>query len=163
MSVLKIINPTLCIIACSLLFFNCQQYEKGAGPEKGEGQTANNQAMYKLNASNRSISQPIDPEQYPELSDPNKSKFLEVEVANVINPNKIPVQFEVYYQGENQDKVFLGTFSLYPPDNPGKFIVATQGKIKTKGELTLSLLLPEKNGADNQLQITVKKIRFKKS
>jgi hypothetical protein len=129
------------------------------GPQKGEDQKVNDQAMYKLNAGNRSVSQPID----PGLSDPYKYKFLEIEVVNVINPNKIPVQFEVYYQVENRDKILLGTFSLYPPDNPGKFIVATQGKIKPEGELTLSLVLPEKTDADNQLQITVKKIGFKKS
>jgi hypothetical protein len=129
------------------------------GPQKGEDQKVNDQAMYKLNTGNRSISQPID----PGLSDLHSYKFLEIEVVNVINPNNIPIQFEVYYQVENRDKILLGTFSLYPPDNPGKFIVATQGKIKPEGELTLSLVLPEKTDADNQLQITVKKIGFKKS
>jgi len=129
------------------------------GPQKGEDQIAKDQAMYKLNFANRSISQPID----PKLADPQNYKFLEVEVVNVINPDKLPVQFEVYYQVENQDKILLGTFSLYPPDNPGKFIVATQGKIKPEGELILSLVLPEKTVAGNQLQITVKKIEFKKS
>jgi hypothetical protein len=54
----------------------------------------------------------------------------------------------------------LGSFSLYPADNPGKFIVPTQGKVKDDGAIVLSMLILDKLNADDAVEVAVKAIRF---
>jgi hypothetical protein len=69
------------------------------------------------------------------------AKFVRVEVVEVRNPNRYALTFEVHYQPKNGTKVNLGSFSLFPADNPGTFIVATQGKIKQGGSLVLTMVV----------------------
>jgi hypothetical protein len=154
MLALKIFSPT---VACFLFLLTCHQGTREMESQKNKDRRASNDTLYILGPDNTSISQPID----PKLSEPQKYKFLEIEITKLINPKKHPVIFEVHYQVEKRDKIFLGTFGLFPNDNPGKFIVATQGKLTTGGKLILTLILPEKI-ANDQLQVTVKKISFKK-
>ena len=90
-----------------------------------------------------------------------RSKFVQVEVAEVHNPQKYPVKFEVSYQPKDQEKIFLGSFSLFPPNNPGKFIVATQGKVKGEGKIILSMVTSEQAKASDTLKVGVKRIRFR--
>jgi hypothetical protein len=144
-------------MACCLFLFACGNDTGEMKSQNKDESIANSDALYNLDTSNRSISQPIG----PELSEPEKYKFLEIEVTRVRNPKKYPVILEVHYKTGDGDKIFLGTFSLYPSDNPGKFIVPTQGKLKNEGEIILSLLIPEKIAADDTLQVTVKKISFR--
>jgi hypothetical protein len=87
-------------------------------------------------------------------------KFLQVEVTEVINPHKYPLIFELYYQVPNNEKILLGSFSLYPADNPGKFIVPTQRKLQKAGWLTLSLVTPENASFNDTLRITTTKMKF---
>ena len=99
-------------------------------------------------------------EQAIEPSDPVNAKFVQVEVAEVTNPQNRPARFEVFYQPKHGDKILLGSFSLYPPNNPGKFIVPTQGKVKSEGKLILSLAKPDGVAAGDQVRIGVKKLKF---
>jgi hypothetical protein len=87
-------------------------------------------------------------------------KFVQVEVAEVTNPNKDPVAFQVHYQTVDNERIYLGSFGLYPSDNPGKFIVATQGKLRNGGAIVLSLVVPEKLEATDTLRVGVKKIKL---
>ena len=66
-------------------------------------------------------------------------KFLLFEVIEVINPQAIPLNFLVHYQKPGKEKIYLGSFALYPADNPGQFIVATRGIVSDEGEVLLSL------------------------
>lgn len=70
-------------------------------------------------------------------------KFLLFEVVEVKNPEAVPLAFTVYYLPTGKDRRYLGSFSLYPPDNPGRFLVPTQGKVGKDGEILLYLLPPE--------------------
>jgi hypothetical protein len=88
------------------------------------------------------------------------AKFVQVEVAEVTNPKLYPVQLEVRYQPKDGEKIFLGSFSLYPPNNPGKFIVATQGKVKDEGTIILTLAKSERMAAGDVVKVRVKRIRF---
>ncbi len=87
-------------------------------------------------------------------------RFVQVEVAEVINPKKHPVTFEVYYQTKADEKLLLGSFALYPSDNPGKFIVATQGKLKNEGAIVLSLVRPDKVDPTDIVKVGVRRIKF---
>jgi hypothetical protein len=52
----------------------------------------------------------------------------------------------------------LNSFSFYPANNPGKFIVATHGKLNKEGSIILSLTTPDKIKAGNMVEVAVKKL-----
>jgi len=111
-----------------------------------------------LNADKPTLSQPI------ELDDKVEEgcKFVEVEVAEVRNPQKYTATFRVEYQIKPNEKISLGSFSLYPSDNPGKFIVPTQGRLRNEGAIVLSLIIPDNFGSGDVLSVGVRKIKFLK-
>jgi hypothetical protein len=88
------------------------------------------------------------------------ARFVQVEVAEVTNPKNHPVQFEVRYQPKEGEKIFLGSFSLYPPNNPGKFIVPTQGKVKDEGKIILTLAKSDRVAAGDVVKVRVKRMKF---
>src|SRR5204863_535251 len=90
------------------------------------------------------------------------AKFVQVEVTQVTNPKNRPVRFEVRYQASDSEKILLGSFSLYPPNNPGKFIVPAQGKIKSKGKLILSLSKSDEIVAGDVVRVGVKPLKIVK-
>lgn len=148
---------SVCILLC-VAFLNC-----GGEPTKTVTNAAGNsrsdvENMYYLDIKNKSVSQPMD----RDVSSPQSYKFVEVEVVKAVNPKMHPIAFEVYYETKGRDKAFLGTFSLFPSDNPGKFIVSTHGKLRNEGNIILSLDVPEEASKDGDLKITVKKMRLKK-
>lgn len=86
-------------------------------------------------------------------------QFVEVEVAAVSNPNQRPLTFEVRYQRNGEGAILLGAFSLYPSDNPGTFIVATQAKVGNEGTILLSLVRPPESS--DRIRVAVKRIRLR--
>jgi len=85
-------------------------------------------------------------------------KFVQVEISKITNPKRYAIQFKLYYLPTNEEKVYLGSFSPYPADHPGKFIVATQGKVKNEGSLMLSMTLIVKPEPDDDVQVALKKM-----
>ncbi|HXT62178.1 MAG TPA: hypothetical protein VN696_04000 [Pyrinomonadaceae bacterium] len=88
------------------------------------------------------------------------AKFVEVEIVNVQNPKQYTTTFRVDYQSQAGEKIFLGTFSLYPADNPGRFIVPTSGKLKNEGAVLVTLVLPDDFKSGDVLKIGVGKVKF---
>src|SRR5215204_4679456 len=90
--------------------------------------------MRYLESDNPLISSPVsaaDVERTP--------KFVVVRITQVENPQRVPLSFTVGFRPARGDKIALGTFSLYPANQPGRFIVATQGKVEPSGEITVEL------------------------
>ena len=114
------------------------------------------QAVFSLDLQNPEIKQKI----LPDDGDPAKARFVQVEVIKVTNPQKRPAQFEVHYQPNPGEKILLGSFSLYPPDNPGKFIVPTQGKVKAEGMLILSLVKSDQVVSGDVVEVIVRPMKF---
>jgi len=114
------------------------------------------QAVFSLDLQNPEITQKIRPDD----GDPAKARFVQVEVISVTNPQKRPARFEVHYQPNDGEKILLGAFSLYPPDNPGKFIVPTQGKVKAEGKLILSLVKSDQVVAGDVVKVDVRPMKF---
>lgn len=112
---------------------------------------------FSLDLERRSSSRAIG----PEVHDPQAKKFVEIDIAEVFNPGKIRIAFEVHYQGENGEKVLLGTFGLFPPDKRGKFIVATRGKLRSGGVIVLSLQVLDEVGPQDEVRVTVGRIGFR--
>lgn len=144
------------ILVC-MAFFNCNREPEKSITTTPANAPANSEKVYYLDAKNRTHSQPIE----RGIVEPEKYKFVEVEILKATNPKLHPVTFEVHYETANREKIFLGTFSLFPSDNPGKFIVPTQGKLRAEGNLILSLILPEDSAGDDKLQIAVKKMALR--
>jgi len=94
---------------------------------------------YSLNIRNPTAEQRIG----PDLRAPEKQKFVQIEITKIENPDKQAILFELSFKPQNQEPTFLGTFSPYPADKPGKFIVPTQGKLSPNGTLILSMVLPK--------------------
>ena len=114
--------------------------------------------LYHLDVSKPSVTQPIEPGSVGQ----DGAKFVQVEVTEVLNPKRSQLTFEVRYQAKNNEKTYLGSFSLYPADKPGKFIVATQGKVKDEGAIVLSLVIPGKIDTLDTIKVTVKKMKLLK-
>ena len=128
------------------------------GLASSPGQTAmkGDDISYHLDVRNRRIIQFVEPTDGPV----EKRKFVRVEVAKVVNPNRHFVAFEVRYRTGNEKEVNLGGFSLYPADNPGTFIVPTHGKVGSEGAIVLLLVLVDKIEPGDPLQIAIRRIRF---
>ena len=89
-------------------------------------------------------------------------KFVQIEVVEVQNPKGYTATFKVEYQPKDSEAVLLGSFSLYPSDNPGKFIVPTQGEVKNHGAIILSLIVPDDFKTGDVLKVGVRRIKFLK-
>ena len=118
------------------------------------GNVSTDEKVYFLDLNNPSIVQPIESGQKA----PEAAKFVKVEVVEVVNPSNLPVAFQVHYRTKTNEKVYLGSFGLYPSDNPGKFIVTTKGKLKNEGALVLTLVKPDNVGTGDTIRVSVKKI-----
>ena len=92
-------------------------------------------AMQYLDSARPSIVQPID--NAPIAT----ARFVQVEVAKVENPDEYALSFNVDFRDPDGKSVRLGTFSLFPPDNPGTFIVPVQDKLRATGSIVVSLVI----------------------
>jgi hypothetical protein len=115
------------------------------------------EGTHTLDLSNRTMRQQIR----AEIDRPAQQKFVEIEVASVVNPKRIRVTFDVDFQPDDGKRVPLGGFALFPPDNPGRFIVATSGKLGSKGCIVLSMVVLDETGPNDVLSVTVKRISFR--
>lgn len=113
---------------------------------------------FTLDLANRSALRPIG----PELADPAAAKLVEVEIASVLNPKKIRLAFEVRYRPGEGEEQQLGSFALFPPDRPGKFLVATQGRLRSGGSLVLSMQVLDEVGPKDEVRVTVKRIALRR-
>jgi len=149
---------TLLEVVCgvSLLMLLPTAYGDGNPVIEGQKVGSSDDALYYLDINKPSIQQAIDPRSAGHES----YKFVQVEVAEVTNPKKHPLTFEVRYQSKSNVTTYLGNFSLYPSDNPGKFIVATQGKVKDGGAIILSLVTPDKTDSRDTIRVAVRKLQL---
>src|SRR5262245_29446799 len=108
--------------------------------------------LYYLDNSKPKLSQPIDPAR----DQVENAKFVQVEVAEVVNPKRYGLTFDVYYEPTSDVSIRLGTFTLYPADNPGKFIVATQGKVRNEGKIVLAMVITDKMEPNDQVKVGIK-------
>lgn len=89
-----------------------------------------------------------------------ENRFVRVEVVNVVNAKRLPVTVRVDYAPATGKRVHLGSFSLFPSDRPGTFIVATQGRVNGGGAIVLSLEKPAAATASDTVRITIRPITF---
>ncbi len=95
-----------------------------------------------------------------DLATPSLIKFVQIEVAKVNNPQLIPLSFKVDFQPVRGEQIYLGSFSLFPPNNPGKFIVATRGLLKTGGIVIVTLTPLQQASEGPNIHVWVKPLEF---
>ncbi|MGC1521308.1 MAG: hypothetical protein WA803_07185, partial [Steroidobacteraceae bacterium] len=103
--------------------------------------------------------------QHVELTDSDATTFdfVQVRIAHVVNPQRIGVLFEVAFLADGGSRVRLGSFSLFPPDNPGQFIVATQHRVRSSGSIIVSLHTAQPADASTPLSIDIGSIELIRS
>ena len=147
----------VCLLAFAVAACNGTMLHVGSPQNANTSQKdKSDQVVFSLDLKNPEITQKI----LPDDGDPTKARFVQVEVIKVTNPQKRPAEFQVHYQPNAGEKILLGGFSLYPPDNPGKFIVPTQGKVKAEGKLILSLVKSDRVVAGDVVEVTVRPMKF---
>jgi hypothetical protein len=153
-------HPRLFYCATLLL---CLSTPSGCGTtaKNGEGQGvvadshqagASADTLYYLDLNKPSIEQPID----IKVEAKETLKFVQVEVTQVTNPRMHPLTFEVRYRSRDSVTTFLGSFSLYPSNNPGKFLVATQGKVRDAGVIIVSMVTSDKTDSTDVIKVSIK-------
>jgi hypothetical protein len=155
---------TLAVVSCNCRFaFLRESADVNAFPSPTTSSSPLNQnnnktdeTRYSLDLEKPEVEQPI------QLADADvaKAKFVQVEVTKVTNPNNRPARFQVHFQPREGEKILLGSFSLFPANNPGRFIVPTQGKVKGEGKLILTLVKSDRTQAGDVVQAEVKPMRF---
>lgn len=68
-----------------------------------------------------------------------EGKFVRVDIDRVRNPGVEGLAFQVHFQDKDDTRKYLGSFALFPADNPGRFIVPARGLIGSEGEIVLTI------------------------
>jgi hypothetical protein len=96
----------------------------------------------------------------PDIDAASTLKFVQVEVGAVFNPRRIPLSFNVHFRPPNGEETLLGTFGLFPPDNPGTFIVATSGRLQSCGTVIVTLVPLATVNDPSEIRVQLKRIGF---
>lgn len=121
------------------------------GPQQAQS-TIGRVAMQYLDSAHPSIVQPVA------AIASAAHYFVRVEVVKVENPGKYAVSCNVDFRDADGKSVQLGTFSLFPPDNPGTFIVPVQGKVRAGGSLVVSLVMVDTPAAGATVRLGIGRI-----
>lgn len=84
--------------------------------------------------------------------------FVRLEVVSVVNPQRLALSLEVLQSLPQQADSLLGMVSLFPADNPGTFVVATGGRLRADGVLTVRLVSPDSGSARDGVRLSLRPI-----
>lgn len=87
-------------------------------------------------------------------------RFLSVDIAEVINPRSVELAFQVHYRRSGAERVYLGSFALFPPDRPGRFIVPTQGQVRQDGQIVISMEPVQETEAVEPVRVQVREVKL---
>lgn len=113
-------------------------------------------SLYVLEAGSPVFEQVIS----PDVVRPESQKFVVAHIETVYNPKRHSVLFELHRRSGSAERALLGTFSLFPPDNPGRFIVATRGTLRAGDTLILSMRSPDRLTAADTLWVRVRRLEL---
>ena len=90
------------------------------------------------------------------------AKFVVIDVTAVTNPAKLSLSLELRYQPERGEEALLGTVTLFPADNPGRFIIATGGVLRVSSALTLTLVSPDSGAGRAAVRVAVRTLTLQR-
>jgi hypothetical protein len=88
-----------------------------------------------------------------------RPRFVRIDVTAVTNPARVALSLELRHRLTGQETL-LGTVSLFPADNPGRFIVPTLGRVADGGQLVLTLVSPDSGAGRGEVRVTVRRLDF---
>ncbi len=88
-----------------------------------------------------------------------RPRFVRIDVTAVTNPARVALSLELRYRDADRETM-LGSVSLFPADNPGRFIVRTLDRIGETGQLTLTLVSPDSGAGRADVRVTVRRLVF---
>ena len=144
-------------LAFCLALLACRSDSGEAGMTHDESVRSESRGSLILDLETQTVTQAVG----AELARSALQKFVQIEITEVHNPKKLRVIFEVHYRLENGEETLLGSFSLFPPDNPGDFIVATRGELRNEGEIVVSMQVLDEVEPEDELRVTMEQISFR--
>ena len=134
-----------------LINVSCQS--KGNGGKASNNTTLHStDTIYTISSMNPSFQQTLK-----DVASAGQKKFVRITAREIINPAQLAITFDLYYITGNKTE-FLGSVAPFPSDNPGSYIIATAGKLKSDGELELRLKFPEDWNKKDRLEVKFKKL-----
>jgi hypothetical protein len=116
--------------------------------------------VYHLDFDHRGLSQILD----AAGAAAGRYKFVEIEVAHVTNPQMRALVFEVSYRPPGAAPVHLGGFTLYPANNPGKFVVPLSSiHVEEQGAFLVSLSSPDVWTKGDSVKVAINSLRLRRS
>jgi hypothetical protein len=131
-------------------------FADGVASADNVGDECQSEVAHDLTLENRILAVSI----LPALASQPKRRFVAIEVAEVHNPQRIRATFDVYHRTNDQVHTLLGTFALFPPDNPGRFIVATKGMVERIGDIVVVMNVLDEVASTDDLRVAVKCMYF---
>lgn len=102
----------------------------------------NSRPLLTLSAANTSFEIPFNTQE----AQVARARFIRIELVNLNNPAQLALVFHVDLLTPQGQRIELGTFSPFPADRPGIFIVATAGKVRSSGTLKVWMETPDGAG-----------------
>lgn len=146
----------LLILATSCGTKTVQAVDSGGAAASNRAAVESQDWLSYLDLNAPTLVQPID----AQGQNIRESKFVQIEIVSALNPKKFPVTVQVEYAPPHGMHVHLGSFSLFPADHPGKFIVPAQGRVREGGAIVLTLQWPERATPSDTVRLAVRRIRF---
>ncbi len=88
-----------------------------------------------------------------------RPRFVRIDVTAVTNPARVALSLELRHRLADGETL-LGSVSLFPADNPGRFIVPTLGRVGSGGQLVLTLVSPDSGAGRGDVRVTVRRLDF---
>jgi hypothetical protein len=150
--VVKGINLFLILVFCWITGVFCNQ--KGNGQKSMDKNQVETDTIIKLNYLDTAFKQPVR-----NSADLAGKKFVRITTTQIVNPAKITLSFELYWIVGDKSE-FLGSVAPFPSDNPGSYIIATSGKLRTDGQLELKLVFSGELTNKEKVQVSFNKLQL---
>jgi hypothetical protein len=87
-------------------------------------------------------------------------RYVKIKISQVTNPEMQYLAFDVFFRTDQKKKILLGSFSLFPANNPGEFVVATRGIIIGEGQLLISMTNPDGKPLSDLVKVAVNQVNL---
>jgi hypothetical protein len=142
-------------IACCLALLACSDEAVEMSPAVAQTGGEAQAEPLRLDLGRRIAVHPID------VAEPERQRFVQVAVGEVVNPRLIRLMIEVRYRPPGGPDELLGTISPFPPDRAGTYTLPTRGSLRPGGAIVLSLISLDQVGPADEVRIDVRAISFR--
>jgi hypothetical protein len=124
-----------------------------AAEAAGQARTGTPQDGYEL-----TLSRPAAVQAFPAESVPGQGQtFVQIEVTQVDNPNRIPLSLTVHAETPERGSVYLGSF-VVDPGKQNRFLVATQETLRAGGSVRVTLMPLRTVSGDEGIRLRLQRL-----